>query len=66
MDDRKATNVWLAAAAPAVGCVLQVIALVRYVRRLPDDWVGIGIYSATIVAFAVAGIVGYARWRIER
>ena len=65
MDQRRATNVWTAAVAPAIGCVLQVVALVRLVRRLPDDWVGIGIYSVTLAAFALAAITGYVRWRHE-
>ena len=36
----------------ALACLLQIYALCRYVKRLPDDWVGIGLHIITIYAFA--------------
>lgn len=44
------------------GCLLQIIALARYISRLPDDWIGITIYIVTILAFGAAAIVTYIRW----
>ena len=36
----------LAAVAAAASCVLQIIGLSRYLGRLPEDPVGIGLYIA--------------------
>jgi hypothetical protein len=51
----------IAAVISAVACLFQIIGLVRYVGRLPDDWIGIGLYAVTIVAFAVGAIGFYVR-----
>lgn len=53
---------WIAAAAALAG-VLQLVGLVRYANRLPDDWVGITLYVITIVAFAIASLGAYLRAR---
>jgi hypothetical protein len=50
----------------AVACILQAVGLARYVGRLPHDWVGIGLYSITLVAFAVAAFGFYVQWKRER
>jgi hypothetical protein len=47
----------------AVACALQIVGLIRYVGRLPADWVGIGLYIASIIAFAVAALAFYIRSR---
>lgn len=50
----------------AIACVLmvsQVIALIRYVGRLPDDWVGIVIHTVTMIAFAIVAIGFFIRWK---
>jgi len=49
--------------AGAVACVLQVIGLIRYIGRLPEDYVGIGLFSFTAVAFAVVSIGYFIQWR---
>ena len=41
---------WLAALA----ALLQAIGMIRYINRLPDDWVGITLYVITLLAFIVA------------
>ena len=55
-----------AALCLAIVCILQAIALARYVGRLPDDWVGIGLYSAALVGFVVASIGFFIRWQSEK
>jgi hypothetical protein len=61
MKTTKLRNMLIGGIGSAVACILQIIGLVRYVGRLPDDWVGIGLYIATIVAFAVAAFGFYAQ-----
>jgi hypothetical protein len=36
----------------ALAAVLQTAGLIRYINRLPNDWVGISLYIVTILAFA--------------
>lgn len=36
------------------GLLFQIVGIIRYINRLPDDWLGIGLYLATIVAFSMA------------
>ena len=59
MRIRKVKSWLIVAVCLSVACVLQVIGLARYVGRLPDDWVGIGLYSATFVGFAFAAGGGF-------
>ena len=66
MKGSKPKNWLIGAVALAVACVLQVIALLRYVRRLPDDTVGIVIYAVTLVAFALAAIGFFVQWKKEK
>ncbi|HEY88084.1 MAG TPA: hypothetical protein G4O06_08755 [Dehalococcoidia bacterium] len=46
--------------------ILQVVGLARYISRLPDDWVGIGLYIATIIGFLLAGMGFTIQWRQEK
>jgi hypothetical protein len=55
-----------AALCSAFAFLLQSIGTVRYVWRLPDDWVGIGLYLTTAVLFAVIAVGFYGKWRSER
>jgi len=66
MKRNKSTGFLFAALGLAIACILQAIALARYVGRLPDDWVGIGLYSAALVGFVVAAIGFFIRWQSER
>ena len=36
--------------------LIQAAGLIRYIYRLPGDYLGIGFYAATIVGFAIATI----------
>lgn len=53
----------VAAVLASIGCLVQVVGVVRYIGRLPDDWIGIGLYVAATVAFAIAAIGFLVQWR---
>jgi hypothetical protein len=38
----------------AITALVQIFGLVRYLNRLPEDWLGIGLYVETIVALVIA------------
>ena len=60
-------KMWLMAAiCSLIACLLQIIGLVRYLNRLPEDRVGIGLYIVTIVAFAIGAVGFYIRWQGEK
>ena len=64
---RKKSTTWLVLAFVAsVASVLQAVGLARYAGRLPDDWVGIGLYAATLFFFAVAAFGFSVNWAKER
>ncbi len=54
------------AVAATIACILQLNGTIRYVRRLPDDTIGIVIYIVTCVLFAVLATANYIRWERER
>jgi hypothetical protein len=49
--------------AMLVACCLQVFGLLRYIKRLPDDTLGIVLYCLTIIAFAAASFGFYIQWK---
>jgi len=53
-------------AAAILACILQVKGLIRYLGRLPEDCIGIVIYTVTFVAFAPAAIGFFIRWNKEK
>lgn len=63
MKQSRPKRLLIIAIASAIACVLQIVALTRYVRRLPDDWVGIVIYTVTVVAFALAALGFFVQWK---
>jgi hypothetical protein len=63
---KKSTGYFIGAACLAVASILQVVGLARYVDRMPDDWVGIGLYIATIIGFLFAGAGFSIQWRKEK
>jgi len=63
MRNAKPKGLLVAAACSAVACLLQVVGFVRYLGRLPDDWLGIGLYVVTIAAFALGAIGFYVQSR---
>ena len=58
----RSRELWVPAVLFTVGFALEVIGTVRYVRRLPDDWIGIVLYVTTTVLFAVLAVGFYLRW----
>ena len=66
MNKPKPRSLLITSVAAAIACLLQIFALIRYVYRLPEDWVGIVIYSVTVLAFALAAIGFYIRWNKEK
>ena len=56
----------VAAIFMAIMGVLQIVGLVRYLDRLPEDWIGIGLYILTIIAFVVASFGFYTKGRTEK
>lgn len=39
-----------------MAATLQTVGLIRYIIRLPDDWIGITLYIVTLIAFIVVSI----------
>ncbi len=62
METTKPKVLLIAAVGSGIACLLQIIALIRYLGRLPGDWVGIGLYAVTIVAFALGAIGFYIQY----
>ena len=62
----RSRTTFLVGVLSAAACLLQITGLVRYLRRLPDDRLGIALYIVTIVAFALVSIEHFSRWRKER
>jgi uncharacterized membrane protein YhhN len=59
--DRSRRLLLLAISAAAV-CVLQIVAMIRHVHRLPHDRFGIVLYSVIILALAAAAIWAAIGW----
>jgi putative effector of murein hydrolase LrgA (UPF0299 family) len=49
--------------ASLVAALLQGVGLLRYVERIPQDWVGIGLYIVTALTFVLAAFGFYTHWR---
>ncbi|MBD3384410.1 hypothetical protein GF407_05715 [candidate division KSB1 bacterium] len=48
-----------------IAASLQMIGLIRYAGRLPNDWIGILLYVVTIIAFLLAALYYFGKWRRE-
>ena len=66
MHARSSRSTLVFAATTAVACLLQIVGLIRHVSRLPEDWIGIGLYATTIAALAAGALGFYARWRKDK
>jgi hypothetical protein len=66
MEKSKSKGWLIGAVALTVACIFQVIGLIRYVGRLPDDRLGIVLSVVTIVAFALAAFGFFIRWNKEK
>jgi len=47
----------------SIGFIFQLYGTIRYIGRLPEDYIGIVIYSATTVFFAIAAIGFFINYR---
>ena len=63
---KKSTNLLITAICFTIAFILEGIGLIRYLSRLPDDWVGIGLYIAVIVGFTVAATGFFIQWKKEK
>ena len=58
---------WLfGAVCLSIAFIFEALGAARYISRLPDDWVGIGLYVSASVLFAVAAFGFYIKWTRER
>jgi NADH:ubiquinone oxidoreductase subunit K len=46
-----------------IAAALQLIGFLRYLDRLPDDLVGLGLYIVTIIALVISAFGFYIQWR---
>lgn len=46
-----------------LAAIFQTIGLVRYISRLPDDWVGITLNTITMIAFVAISIGAFIQAR---
>ena len=60
---RSAKNPLVMSVAGSVACILQVIGLIRYVGRVPEDYIVISLFSFTAVIFAIVSIGFFIQWR---
>ena len=56
MSTKEARRLGLFGWSAAIAAILQTVGLIRYVSRLPDDWVGITLYVVTLLAFIAVSI----------
>jgi len=49
-----------------IASLLQGIGAARYIARLPDDLVGIGLFLATFLLIVFAAIGFYTQWAKEK
>ncbi len=66
MNMKKSGRLWIFAILFSIGFVLQAYGTVRYVSRMPDDWVGIGLYILNTVLFGILAVGFYAGWIRQR
>ena len=45
-----------------LACLFQIIGLVRYLNRLPEDSLGIGLYILSIIAFTIGAMGFLLQW----
>ena len=63
MSTKEARRFRLFGWSAAIAATLQTVGLIRYVSRLPDDWVGITIYTITLIAFIAVSIGSFIQAR---
>jgi len=46
-----------------IAATLQMVGLIRYIQRLPQDWLGIALYTITLLAFIAVSIGSFIQAR---
>ena len=46
-----------------IAATLQTVGLIRYIQRLPQDWIGIILYTITLIAFIAVSIGSFIQAR---
>jgi len=46
-----------------IAATLQTVGLIRYILRLSQDWVGIALYTVTLIAFIAVSIGSFIQAR---
>ena len=49
-----------------IATVLQIIAVIRYMNRDSDDWIGVTLFGAVAVLLATTSAVAFFRWAVRR
>ena len=39
-----------------IASIFQIVGLIRYINRLPCDWIGIALYAITLIAFVLISL----------
>ena len=50
----------------SIGTIFQLYGTIRYYDRLPNDVIGIGIYSLSTILFAIVAFGFFINWRKEK
>jgi len=53
----------LAGWSAVVAATLQTVGLIRYIQRLPQDWIGITLYTITLIAFIAVSVGSFIQAR---
>jgi len=62
MSSRTAKGYLAFAICATVACILGIIGTMRYIGRLPDDTLGVVLYIAASMLYAVLATICYIRW----
>ena len=54
------------AIAASIATALQIYGTLRYIRRLPDDTLGVVLYVVVSVLFGAVAAINYCRWAWEK
>ena len=66
MKIKKSSGWLIGAVYLSIAFVFEALGAARYISRLPEDWVGVGLYVSASVLLAVAAFGFYIKWTRER
>ena len=50
----------------SIGTIFQIYGTIRYYGRLPDDMIGIGIYTLSTILFGIVAFGFFINWKKEK